>query len=250
MPRRRAAEHLAVLHREVLRGPVRAAQREGADAGLRGFLEARHVLLPRVGIAHRLAEIVVDDGAARGLGQPRHQAVLQLRRAAAAALDDAGAELAQHVGEREDLFFVGPQRRDVHPLRVVMALVARDRKPERSGLHAVAHDVLHRLDFIVVGGALLALVAHHVIAHRRVADEVADVDAEASLEPVHVLRDRFPLDVDRAQHVHRNRFDIREKLGDALSRCRDGSARDRASNSRKRPWSRRVEGRTSTTGPR
>ena len=69
MPRRRAAEDLAVLHREVLRGPVRAAQREGADAGLRRLLEARHVLLPRVGIAHRLAEIVVDDGAARRFGE-------------------------------------------------------------------------------------------------------------------------------------------------------------------------------------
>ena len=59
------------------------------------------------------------------------------------ALDDAGAQLAQHVGEREDLLLVGPQRRDVHALRIEVALVARHRKAERAGLHALAHEVLH-----------------------------------------------------------------------------------------------------------
>ena len=82
-------------------------------------------------------------GRAGGFRQPRHQPVLHLGVAAAARLDDAGAELAQHVGERENLLLVGPQRRDVDALRVVMALVARHRQAERAAFHAVAHDVLH-----------------------------------------------------------------------------------------------------------
>ena len=49
------------------------------------------------------------------------------------------------------------------------------------------------------GGALLALVAHHVIAHRRVADQIADIDAEMAVEPVHVLRERLPIELDRVR---------------------------------------------------
>jgi hypothetical protein len=216
MPRRRAAENLTVAHRERLRRPIRAAQRECADPGFRRFVEPRHVLLPGVGIAVGLAEIVVDDRAARRFGDARHQAVSELWRAAAAALDDAGAKLAQYIGEREDLVFVGQQCGNVLALRIVMAFVARHRKAERTGLHAVAHDVLHRLDFFARGGAFLALVAHDVVAHGRVSDQIADVDAKASFEPVHVLRDGLPLDRNGAEHLHRNRFDVGKKFRDAL----------------------------------
>ena len=180
----------------------------------------------------RLPEIVVDDRAAGGLREPRHQPVIELGRAAAARLDDAGAHLAQHVAEREDLLLVGPQRRDVDALRVVMALVARHREAERAALHAVAHDVLHFLDFVVGGGAPLALVAHHVIAHRRVADQGADIDAEVLVEPVHVLREGFPIDLDRVQHLHRDRFDIGEELGHPLCVAAAAPAPTTASNCR------------------
>ena len=66
----------------------------------------------------------------------------------------------------------------------------------------------------VVGGArLLAVVAHHVMAHRGMADQIADIDAETLVEMVHVLRDRLPVEIDGAQHLHRDRFDIGEELG-------------------------------------
>ena len=117
---------------------------------------------------------------------------LHLGVAAAARLDDAGAHLAQHVGEREDLLLVGPQRRDVHALRVVMALVARHREAERAAFHAVAHDVLHLLDFVIGRGALLALVAHHVVAHRRMADQRADIDAEIAGRAGPCIAGTFP----------------------------------------------------------
>ena len=97
-----------------------------------------------------------------------------------------------------------------------MALLARDREAERPGLHAVADDILHRLDLVVGGAGLLALVAHHVMTNRRVADQVADIDAEAFIEMVHVLAGRFPIEIDRPQHVHRDRFDIGQELGQPL----------------------------------
>ena len=103
-----------------------------------------------------------------------------------------------------------------HALRVVMALLARHREAERAGLHAVADDILHRLDLVVGGARLLALVAHHVMAHRGVADQIADIDAEAFVEMVHVLAGRLPVEIDRPQHLHRDRFDIGEELGQPL----------------------------------
>src|SRR5215831_6092763 len=102
MPSRRTTEHLAVAHREALRRAVRAAEWISANAGLRGFLDPRHVLLPGVGLAHGLTEVVVDDGTSGRFRQARHQAVAELGHPAAARLDDAGAHIAQHIAERED----------------------------------------------------------------------------------------------------------------------------------------------------
>ena len=97
VPGRQAAEHLAVLHREVLRDPVRAAHRVGADAERRGLLDPRHVHLPFVRLAHRLRQAVVNDGAAGRLGEAADHAVLQFDVLAAAGLDRPGAHLTQHV---------------------------------------------------------------------------------------------------------------------------------------------------------
>jgi hypothetical protein len=223
VPGRQAAEHLAVLHREVLRHPVRAAHRVGADAQRRGFLDPRHVDLPLIRPPHRLAQRVVDDHPPARLGEAAHHAVLQLDILPAAGLDRAGAQIAQHIGERENLTLIGPQRRDRHALRIEMPLLARHRETERAGFHALAHDVLHRLDLVVGRARLLAVVAHHVVAHRGMADQIADIDAEPLVEMIHVLRDRLPVEIDRLQHRHRDRFDIGEELGEPLL----GAAPDR-----------------------
>ncbi len=142
--------------------------------------------------------------------------VAQFRIDAAAHLHRAGAKFAQHVGEREQLLVVRPQCRDRHALRIEMALLTRAREADRAGLHAVAHDLLHRLDLIVGGSALLALLAHRVEAHGGVADQRAGIDAEVLVEPVHVLREALPVDVDGAQHLHRDRFDVGQEFGHPL----------------------------------
>ena len=85
-------------------------------------------------------------------------------------------------------------------------------KTERAGAHAVAHDVLHGGDLGVRRRALLALVAHDIVADRGVADEIADIDPEIAVEFVDVLRHRFPVEIDGAQHLHRDRFDIGQEL--------------------------------------
>src|SRR5215831_14564302 len=146
MPSRRTTEHLAVAHREALRRAVRAAQWISANAGLRGLLDPRHVLSPGVRLAHGLAEVVVDDGAPGRLRQACHQPVIELGHPAAARLNDAGAHVAQHVAERENLLLIGPQCRDMDTLWVVMSLVAGYRETKRATLDPVAHDVLHLLD--------------------------------------------------------------------------------------------------------
>ena len=233
VPDRHAAEGLGVAHREIVGDAVRRAHRVGADALGGRRVDLLHLLLPLAGPAHRLAEIVVDDGAAGRLAEAAHQRVLHLGAVAAARLDDAGAELAQHVAEREDLLLVGPDRRDVDALRVEMALVARHRKAERAGLHAVAHEALHLLDFVIGRGALLAVVAHHVIAHRGVADQVADIDAEVVVELVEILRERLPGELEGAQHLHRDRFDIGEEFATAALPCPCAPAPATASNCRR-----------------
>ena len=216
MPGRRTAPHLRVLHVEGLRRRVRRAQRIGADAFGRGLVDPVHMLLPLAGAPHALAEIVVDDRPAGRFREPRHQPVAHLRFAAAPRLDDAGAHFAQNVREGENFIFVRPQCRDVHALRIVMALVARHREAERARFHAVAHDVLHLFEFGIGRGAFLALVIHDVVAHRGVADQRPDIDAQIAVEPLHVLRERFPIDFHRAEHLHRDRLDIGEEFGHPL----------------------------------
>src|SRR5262245_56469825 len=66
----------------------------------------------------------------------------------------------------------------MYALRVIVALVARDRKAESTSLHTVTYDVPHRFDFGVGSCALLAFIAHHVEADRGMADEIAGIDPE------------------------------------------------------------------------
>ncbi len=212
MPYRQAAEGLRVAHREIVGDAVRCAHRKGADAFRGRRVDLDHLLLPLAGPAHRLAEIVVDDSAAGRLAEAAHQRVLHFGAVAAAGLDKAGAEVAQHIAESKDLLLVRPDRRDVHALRVEMALVARHREPERAGLHAVAHKTLHLLDFVVGSGALLAIVAHHEIADRGVADQVADIDAEMVVHLVEIFGEALPGEFEGVEHLHRDGFDIGEEL--------------------------------------
>ena len=51
------------------------------------------------------------------------------------------------------------------------------------------------------------------MAHRSVADQIADIDAETFVEPVHVLARRLPVELDRAQYLHRDRFDVGKEFG-------------------------------------
>src|SRR5215510_6597654 len=147
MPCRQPAEGLCVAHREEVSDPIGCACRIGANALGNRRVDMRDLLLPFVRLTHGLIEVVVDDGATSCFGEPAHQAVLHLRAVATATLDYAGAEFAQHVTQREHLLLIGPQRRKMYALRVIVALVARDRKAESTSLHTVPYDVPHRFDF-------------------------------------------------------------------------------------------------------
>ena len=233
MPGRQTAEHLAVLHGEVLRDPVRAAHRIGSDAGARGLVDAGDVLLPLVAGAHGLAQAVVDHRPAAGLRHPRHQPIGEFRIDAAAHLHRAGAKFAQHIGEREQFLVIRPQRGDRHTLRIEMPLLPRAREADRAGLHAVAHDLLHGLDLVVGGGALLAVLAHRVEAHGGVADQRAGIDAEVVVEPVHVLREAFPVRRRRCAAPPSEWLRHRTGIRPSAPRCRGAPGPARASSCRR-----------------
>ena len=213
MPGGDAPEGLRIAHGEARHIAVGRAQRIGANAGFGRFVHQRHVLFPGLRLPHRLPQVVIDQLAAAGLGQARHQAVVQLRIAPAATLDGAHPEFAEDIRQREDLGFFGPERRDMDPLRIVMAPILGHRQPQRPGLQAPADNAAHGLDLLRRGGAPLALVAHDVIAHRRMADEVAHVHPQLLVEGGHVLPDRFPAHIDGVEHLHGNGFDVGQKLG-------------------------------------
>jgi len=48
------------------------------------------------------------------------------------------------------------------------------------------------------------------------ADQITDIDTEAFVEPVHILAGRLPVELDRAEDVHRDRFDVGQELGQPL----------------------------------
>jgi hypothetical protein len=59
-----------------------------------------------------MAQVVVDDLSARGLGEPAHEAILEFCSAPTTALDNPGAQCTEHVAQREDFLLRGPDRRD------------------------------------------------------------------------------------------------------------------------------------------
>ena len=215
MPGGDAPEGLRIAHGEARHIAVGRAQRIGANPGFGRFVHQRHVLFPGLRLPHRLPQVVIDQLAATGLGQARHQAVVQLRIPPAATLDGADAEFAQDIREREDLGFFRPERRNMDALRIVMAPIFRHRQPQRPVLQALTDNAAHGLDLLRRGGTALALVAHDVIAHGRMADEVPHVHPQLLVEGGHVLPDRFPAHIDGVEHLHGNGFDVGEKLGQA-----------------------------------
>ena len=104
----------------------------------------------------------------------------------------------------------------MHALGIVVAPIFRHGQPQRPGRHAIAHDAAHGLDLVRRGGAALAVVAHDVMAHRRMTDERAHIHPQTLVEGVHVLGHRFPGHIDGAQHLHGNGFDVGQKLGQPL----------------------------------
>jgi hypothetical protein len=213
MPGGDAPEGLRIAHGKARHITIGRAQRIGANPGFGRFVHQRHVLLPGLRLPHRLPQVVIDQLAATRLSQACHQAVVQLRIPPAATLDGADAEFAEDIRERKHLGFLRPERRNMDPLRIVMPPIFRHRQPQRPVLQALADNAAHRVDLLRRGGTALALVAHDVIAHGRMADEVPHVHPKLLVEGGHVLPDRFPAHIDGVQHLHGNGFHVGKKLG-------------------------------------
>src|SRR5205823_5740930 len=87
------------------------------------------------------------------------------------------------------------------------------RDAQRAALERLGNERAHPRYFVVGGFALDALLAHHSVAHGDVADEPADVDADAPLEPVQVVAVAAPAPGDtRHQRLARHGLDAHEAL--------------------------------------
>ena len=150
-PGRHAAEHLAVLHGEPVHHAAGIAERDGPDALSRRRLDVLEVLLPPPRLPRLLEQRVVHDRPTARLGDPAEQPVLQLGIRAAAALDHAGAGLAQDVGQREQLRFRRAGGGNALPLDVEVVHVAGDREPERARIDGLAQHAPHGLELGVRG---------------------------------------------------------------------------------------------------
>ena len=140
--------------------------------------------------------------AADELAHPLHLAFgrgeVFAERAGGRELEHAGAELAEHPADAEQLVVRG--ERAGHRLTVDRHVRDRaaGREAERAGLDAVLHERGHLLDVgrgrrLVLGAAL----PHHVAAHRAVRHLRADVEEQRlALDRVEVLGERLPLPLD------------------------------------------------------
>ena len=152
--------------------------------------------------------------AAGELAHPLHLAFgrgeVFAERAGRRELEHAGAELAEHAPDAEQLVVRGERSRN----RLTVDRHVRDRatrrEAERAGFDAALHEVGHLLDVgrgrrLVLGAAL----PHHVAADRAVRHLRADVEEERlALDRVEVLGERLPLPLDaRRQRGTGNVFD-------------------------------------------
>src|SRR5207245_9448051 len=126
-----AAEARTVSRAEPVPDAPWAAERDRTDSLTRRLLDVGQVGPPSAGLPRLLEESVVHDRATARLREPAQEAVLQLGIRASTALDHAGADFAEHVGQREEVRLrrAGGGNPLAHDVEVIH--VAPDRDPGR-----------------------------------------------------------------------------------------------------------------------
>ena len=177
-PRGSAVEERSVLEPEeqpdAARGCLRA-QLAAVGAFFVDEVEDRAVeLRPRVAL--REPERDGSTGATIDLRHPVHfraRAFVVLAGTFEARRDlvDALAVGSEHVGDREQLAFVGPRSGNGPAVGNAMQQRARSREAERAFAHRFVDEVAHRRDVVVGGGRFVeSALAHRVVTQRAVAD--------------------------------------------------------------------------------
>ena len=127
---------------------------------LGGICEDRR---PRDRSSHRLLEVV-------------HPLEVLARR----DVHHAAVDLAGDAHEGFGLFLGSHDRRNRPPAVADMEAASITGKAERTAVERIGHYLLHARDLGVGGLTLVGVVAHHVEAHRRVADIAPEVDDRAA----------------------------------------------------------------------
>ena len=141
-------------------------------------------------------------------------------------LHQAALHVAHHRDQRVHLLDGGLAAR--HRLAGIAVVADRHRGAEadRAGFHRLAHQLLHRADLVLRGGALGQFLAHDVEPQRRVAEQGGDVDRRAALlERVEILREgleRPGVAQAGLERLEAHALDLLERLHDQLAMDRLG----------------------------
>ena len=153
----------------------------------------------------------------RSVGSPTWMTPVSRSRSAPATAYSsyAGVEVAQRSRDGVQLVDGGDVRGEQRAVHARVAGVAVERYAERTGLDAVAHRGLYRLDLVAGGLALLGVRAHHPAADGGVTDHDAIVDAEVVVERAEVVAERAPAPRDAVhQYVVGDGLDFCEHPGE------------------------------------
>jgi hypothetical protein len=217
-PCRHAAKYLAVPHGEPVDDASRIAERDRADTLPRRVLDVGQVRAPAPRLARLLEQGVVHDRPAAGLRDPAQEPILQLGIGPAAALNHAGTDLAENIGQREELWLRCAGGGNALPGDVEVVHVPRDRESQGPRFQSLADDPPHDLELGAGGRAIGAVLAHGIEPDGRVAHQRADIHAEPAPDGGHVVRERLPRPRHAGlEHVHRYGLDVREHPGELLA---------------------------------
>ena len=115
---------------------------------------------------------------------------------AAADLEHAGAQLAQHAAQGVPLCIGGHGGRDFDPENLLaLAGEVTDAKTQSASQHPFSDQAFHSVDLFRGGVPFLAVLAHDVTPYSGVAYQRAYVDTAVPAEGVEVFRDGLPSEI-------------------------------------------------------
>ena len=165
----------------------------GLITGLKDRLHGVQLLAPQIRLRPTMLHTLPQYRPLRPLGEIVVPIEVLDLVAAQDRFDHAAIALRQDVAEREEFFVIGQAARHRLAVFAHMALVAVGGNTQRAAFHRFQHEAAHFLHFCAGRLALHRFFAHHVVAHRDMAHQTADVDAHFALKVVEIFAVAMPV---------------------------------------------------------